>query len=558
MSKVATRKKSRTKAKSQTAPAAFLVKTYDILENPEYHDIACWNKEGNAFIVKNVNEFSDKVLPKYFKHNNFASFVRQLNMYDFHKSRQEGNENEFSHSAFKRGHKDLLSDIKRKIADPQPPTGQLVPVSKEIDFDRFKKEAMQFSNDLKSLKTRQSDLEKITKVIFTQNTKLLSENKLLWKELIKNKEKYERKIEKLMLFIFSIMQYSNGGGPKSLGPSETARSLAAGALNGYGDSDQEQGKMSLDPDQLPQIPLQSLQDKNDHEKFLKKVSQYFQNKENKSNLDKLIDMAQKGKLPNFSSSQDDLLEAGLDLDGINYVENLKRQSQYPPNMSNIPLASKYTRRTSSNNRKYPSQSINNLDMFNSDPTKFMKVDPSQNQYGSDRMPAPMQSNNNDVSSMFMQMPPETQFTPQMSMTTNTGQEGTDFFPPPGQYERMQSFNFDNPNKDLQQQQQQSENMQNQFYNPSMPAFDYSPKAGFGMPSDIPSEIKDPFGLQRNDSDMFLAKDDAFNKDPFDFSRLNSNPPDNMNYYNPDQFIQPNNGFQFDQQIDENFDQQRRE
>jgi len=32
-----------------------------------------------------------------------------------------------------------------------------------------------------------------------------------------------------------------------------------------------------------------------------------------------------------------------------------------------------------------------------------------------------------------------------------------------------------------------------------------------MPSDMPPEIKDPFGLQRNDSDMFLAKDDNFNK-----------------------------------------------
>jgi len=84
-------------------------------------------------------------------------------------------------------YRDLLPEIKRKIAEPQPPANQLVPVSKEIDMDRFKKEAMQFSNDLKSLKTRQSDLEKITKVIFTQNTKLLSENKLLWKELIKNK-----------------------------------------------------------------------------------------------------------------------------------------------------------------------------------------------------------------------------------------------------------------------------------------------------------------------------------------------------------------------------------
>lgn len=133
-------------------------------------------------------------------------------------------------------------------------------------------------------------------------------------------------------------------------------------MNGYGDSDQEQGKAILDPDQIPL----AMQDKNDHEKFLKKVSQYFQNKENKSNLDKLIDMAQKGKLPNFNSSQDDLLEAGLDLDGINYVENLKRQNPYPPSMSNIPITNKYTRRTSSNNRKYPgSQALNNAPMDSS-------------------------------------------------------------------------------------------------------------------------------------------------------------------------------------------------
>jgi len=52
------------------------MKTYEILENPVYQDIICWNKEGNAFIVKKVNDFSEKVLPKYFKHNNFASFVR--------------------------------------------------------------------------------------------------------------------------------------------------------------------------------------------------------------------------------------------------------------------------------------------------------------------------------------------------------------------------------------------------------------------------------------------------------------------------------------------------
>ena len=45
-------------------------------KNPANSDIVSWNEEGDAFIVKKVNDFSEIILPRSFKHNNFASFVR--------------------------------------------------------------------------------------------------------------------------------------------------------------------------------------------------------------------------------------------------------------------------------------------------------------------------------------------------------------------------------------------------------------------------------------------------------------------------------------------------
>lgn len=92
----------------------FLLKLYQILENEEYKDIIQWGENGKYFIVKNVHDFTEKILPKYYKHNNYSSFIRQLNMYDFHKKKSSQNEHIFHHQNFIKNQKELMKSIKRK------------------------------------------------------------------------------------------------------------------------------------------------------------------------------------------------------------------------------------------------------------------------------------------------------------------------------------------------------------------------------------------------------------------------------------------------------------
>ncbi|CEG67196.1 hypothetical protein CU097_008562 [Rhizopus azygosporus] len=101
----------------------FVHKLYNMVIDNQYQHLIAWSYTGSSFIVCNILEFSRDVLPKHFKHNNFSSFVRQLNMYGFHKVNKSPRghrtlaENqiwEFSHPKFIKDRPDLLDEIKRK------------------------------------------------------------------------------------------------------------------------------------------------------------------------------------------------------------------------------------------------------------------------------------------------------------------------------------------------------------------------------------------------------------------------------------------------------------
>ncbi|CAG8581099.1 6300_t:CDS:2, partial [Scutellospora calospora] len=65
----------------------FVRKLFKMLEDSSYSDVVSWGANGDSFVVKEIDAFTKTILPRHFKHSNFASFVRQLNKYDFHKIR---------------------------------------------------------------------------------------------------------------------------------------------------------------------------------------------------------------------------------------------------------------------------------------------------------------------------------------------------------------------------------------------------------------------------------------------------------------------------------------
>ncbi|RXN04307.1 heat shock factor 1-like protein [Labeo rohita] len=180
---------------------AFVSKLWTLVEAPSTNNLISWSQDGGSFLVQDEQRFSKEVLPLYFKHSNMTSFVRQLNMYGFHKvvhmdaglPKADGQVNcvEFQHENFRRAQPHLLGLIRRKVSVSRgvEEGGQVSQVLIQVSHVR----GWQDSSDLKLMA-------------------LCRDNESLWRELDSLRQNYQQQhkiLRKIIKFIINIVQ-SNG------------------------------------------------------------------------------------------------------------------------------------------------------------------------------------------------------------------------------------------------------------------------------------------------------------------------------------------------------------
>ncbi|XP_047580976.1 heat shock factor protein 1 isoform X5 [Lutra lutra] len=183
---------------------AFLTKLWTLVSDPDTDALICWSPQsGNSFHVFDQGQFAKEVLPKYFKHNNMASFVRQLNMYGFRKVvhieqgglvKPERDDTEFQHPCFLRGQEQLLENIKRKVTS--------VSTLKNEDIKIRQDSVTKLLTDVQLMKGKQESMD----------SKLLAmkhENEALWREVASLRQKHaqqQKVVNKLIQFLISLVQ----------------------------------------------------------------------------------------------------------------------------------------------------------------------------------------------------------------------------------------------------------------------------------------------------------------------------------------------------------------
>ncbi|KAI4373226.1 hypothetical protein MLD38_011376 [Melastoma candidum] len=183
--------------------APFLSKCYDMVEDSSTDPIVSWGANAGTFVIWDITDFTVQLLPKYFKHSNFSSFMRQLNIYGFRKV--DTDRWEFANEGFVKGQKHLMKNIARRKniqAVKQKKSlwqnkDQKEPVA-ITENDGLRKEVETLKNDKNSL---MQELVKLRKLQTTSEGKVV-----VLKERLQGMEKNQQE-----LLSFLVMAIQNPG-----------------------------------------------------------------------------------------------------------------------------------------------------------------------------------------------------------------------------------------------------------------------------------------------------------------------------------------------------------
>ncbi|KAI8989801.1 hypothetical protein BD414DRAFT_414665 [Trametes punicea] len=219
------------RAARQVVPP-FLQKLYEIVNDPANEELIRWSENGDSFYVLNHEKFAREVLGRWFKHQKFASFVRQLNMYGFHKiphlqqgvlkSDTDTEPWHFEHPNFHRGQPDLLCLIQRKkqpthgnsedpaaidIHDPNSPNGLANLSAGQV-------------MDINSIVNGIAVIKRHQQAISADLSALKQSNDALWKEAVAARQrhaKHQDTINRILKFLAGVFGHGDESGHSSDG-----------------------------------------------------------------------------------------------------------------------------------------------------------------------------------------------------------------------------------------------------------------------------------------------------------------------------------------------------
>ncbi|KAF5344078.1 hypothetical protein D9758_008867 [Tetrapyrgos nigripes] len=206
----------------------FLQKLYKIVSDPATNDVICWSDSGDSFFVHDHERLAKEHLGNWFKHNKFASFVRQLNMYGFHKiphlqqgvlkSDSDAEHSQFAHPDFHRGQEDRLIFIERKkqtgSAREQgvidfPSSSQPNPAQNSLPPNQ--------ALDIHSIVSGIAAIRRHQNSISAELNELKRSNQILWQESMEARNRYQKQqdtINRIVKFLAGVFGHHTNSSPR--------------------------------------------------------------------------------------------------------------------------------------------------------------------------------------------------------------------------------------------------------------------------------------------------------------------------------------------------------